>query len=623
MMFGYHGRYLRIDLSRGDSTWVPLPEDVLRRFIGGVGLGTYLMHREAPRGVDPLAPQSPLIFCLSPLVGTPLTTSAKFAVIAKSPLTDRLNDALSSSHFALAAKRSGFDALVLVGARARPSILIVEDGQMRLEPADDLWGLATDEAEQALASRLGPEFHTAVIGPGGENLVRYATISHENRHAGRGGLGAVMGSKKLKAVAVAGSQRVEVADSTTIVRAAKDLSQRSFGPATAKYRELGTVANLLVFNRLSALPTRNFQQGSFEGAAHLSGEELNNARRVARRSCAACTIGCEHIYQVPVASAGRQSPEDGIRQSEDSGGSRPPLAEEVRLEYESLFALGPLCGIGDRDVVLRAARLCDRLGLDTISAGATIGFAMECAEKGLLNENDLRFGASDRMLSLLEQIGRREGLGDLLAEGSRRATAVIGGPAADFAPHVKGLEIPGYEPRALQTMALGLAVGSRGADHNRSGAYEADFSPAADRLHGSPESAALAVETEDRAALMDSLILCKFLRGVFADLFAEGADLLRHVTGWNVSADELRATARRIVTAKKLYNIREGWTAAEDTLPRRFLAEGLPLGDADHAVLPAERLRGMIQAYYQARGWDEDGRVGHDAIAALTLDDLT
>lgn len=574
---------------------MPLPADVLRRFLGGVGLGTYLMHREAPPGVEPLAPEAPLVFALSPLVGTPLTTSAKFAVLAKSPLTDRLNDALSSSHFALAAKRAGFDALVLTGRCPERSVLVIEDGRVRLEPAGDLWGLTAAEAGERLAERLGPQFHTAVIGPAGENLVRFATISHENRHAGRGGLGAVMGAKRLKAVAVAGSQRVEVADPAGVVRAARDLSQRSFGPATAKYRELGTVANLLTFNRFAALPTRNFQQGTFEGAAALSGEELNAARRVARRSCAACTIGCEHIYAGP--------------------------AGEVRLEYESLFALGPLCGVGDKDAVLRAARLCDRLGMDTISAGASVAFAMECAEKGLLDEPGLRFGNADKMLALLEQIGRRQGPGDLLAEGTRRAAAVIGGDAPDFAPHVKGLEIPGYEPRALQTMALGFAVGSRGADHNRSGAYEVDFSARADRLHGSPEAAALAAETEDRAALMDSLILCKFLRGTFADLFAEGAELLARVTGWDVTAAELRTAAARVVTAKKLFNVREGWTPAEDTLPRRFLSEQLTNGAAA-ASLPRARLEEMVRAYYQARGWTAEGTVPREQVVRLGLSDL-
>jgi aldehyde:ferredoxin oxidoreductase len=222
----------------------------------------------------------------------------------------------------------------------------------------------------------------------------------------------------------------------------------------------------------------------------------------------------------------------------------------------------------------------------------------------------------------LERIARREGLGDLLAEGTRRAAAVIGGGSADFAPHVKGLELPGYEPRALQTMALGFAVGSRGADHNRSGAYEVDFSTRADRLHGSPEAARLAVETEDRAALIDSLILCKFLRGVFTDLFAEGADLLKHVTGWEVSAGELCTTAQRIVTAKKLYNLREGWTPAEDTLPKRFLSEGLPGGVSAGAMLPRERLQEMIRAYYAARGWDHEGRVPQTALDELDLTDL-
>jgi aldehyde:ferredoxin oxidoreductase len=601
-MYGYHGRYLRIDLTRGTSEAVPLAADVLRRFIGGVGLGTWLMHRECPRFVDPLDPSAPLVFSLSPLVGTPLTTSAKFAVLAKSPLTDRLNDALSSSHFALSARRAGCDAIVLTGACAVPSVLVIDDGRIDLRPAADHWGLPAPDATQLLRERLGPRFHAAVIGPAGENLVRYATISHDNRHAGRGGLGAVMGSKRLKALAVAGTQRVDVADPDAVVAAARDLSQRSFGPATAKYRELGTVANLLTFNRLAALPTRNFQQATFEGAAALSGEELNAARRVARASCAACTIGCEHIYAVGGDSA-----------------STPG----VRLEYESLFALGPLCGIADPDAVLRAAHLCDRLGLDTISAGATVAFAMECAEKGLLREEGLRFGNAGVVLSLLEKVARREGLGALLAEGTRRAAEALGGGAADFAPHVKGLEIPGYEPRALQTMALGFAVGSRGADHNRSGAYEVDFSARADRLHGTPEAASLAVETEDRAALMDSLILCKFLRGVFGDLFAEGADLLRGVTGWDVTADELRTVAARVVTAKKLFNIREGWTPAEDTLPNRFLSEGLAAGASAGAALPRKRLDSMVRAYYAARGWTDDGRVPKPRLEELQLADLT
>lgn len=594
--FGYHGRYLRVDLTRGEAAFVPLENRLLRQFIGGVGLGTYLLLKESSAGFDPLASEAPLIFCLSPLVGTPLTTSAKFAVVAKSPLTNRLNDALSSSHFALAAKRAGFDALVIVGACVTPSVLVVDEGQVRIEDAADLWGHSARQCHAKLEQRLGPRFHSAAIGVAGENLVRYATISHENRHAGRGGLGAVMGSKKLKAVAVAGSRRVEVAHPDKVVAKARDLSQRSFGPATAKYRELGTVANLLTFNRLAALPTRNFQEGSFADAPRLMEEGLDGSRRDVRRSCAACTIGCEHVMET----------REG----------------EVRIEYETLFALGPLVGVGERADVLKAARLCDQFGLDTISTGATIAFAMECAEKGLLNEPSLRFGRADQLHSLIEQIAHRHGLGALLAEGSRRAAETIGGNASEFAPHVKGLEIPGYEPRAMQTMALGFAVGTRGADHNRSGAYEVDFSPHADRLHGTPEVAIKAVETENRAALMDSLIMCKFLRGVFLDFFGESCELLHAVCGWDVKAEELRTTASRIIAVKKLFNEREGWTAAEDTLPQRFFAESNKSAGVEGATLPQSRLREMIRAYYRARGWDESGRVTLEEKTALELTEL-
>jgi aldehyde:ferredoxin oxidoreductase len=261
--------------------------------------------------------------------------------------------------------------------------------------------------------------------------------------------------------------------------------------------------------------------------------------------------------------------------------------------------------VGESDAVLAASRRCDELGIDTISAGGTIAFAMECAERGLLDASWLRFGDAAALLRAIELIGGREGLGDRLAEGSRRLAESLGGEALSFAPQVKGLELPGYEPRSLQTMALGLAVGTRGADHNRSGAYEADFSEQADRRRITPASALLAVETEDRAALIDSLILCKFLRGVFDDLFAESAEMLRLVTGWDATADELRATARRIVDAKKLFNIRAGWTPAEDTLPERFFTQ--PLADDATASLDRGQFRAAIAAYNTARGWTPEG----------------
>jgi aldehyde:ferredoxin oxidoreductase len=593
---GHHGCYLRIDVARQSAERVGLDEAELRRFLGGSGLGVHLMLREGSHKVDPLSPEAPLAFVFSPLVGSPLTTSAKFAVVSRSPLTERINDSLASSHFAIAGKRTGCDAIVLVGRADAPSILVIDDGQIRIEPAGELWGLTCREAESQLRARLGNEYQIATIGPAGERLVRYATISHDGRHAGRGGSGAVLGSKNIKAIAVRGSQRAPLAQPAKLVALAKQLSDKSFGPATAKYRELGTAANLLVFNRLGALPTRNFQQGTFLEAEALSPEQMTQTRTKTRASCAACTIGCEHIYGF-------------------SGGDGKQAG--VRMEYENLFALGPLCGISDPDVVLGASRLCDDLGVDTISAGGTIAFAMECVERGLLDAPWLRFGDGQALFRALDEIGRREGLGALLAEGSRRMAESVGLDSIHFAPQVKGLEIPGYEPRALQTMALGFAVGARGADHNRSGAYEIDFSERVDRRAPGVEAAAMAVETEDKAALMDSLILCKFLRGVFEDFFGEAAEMLNLVTGWDTTSDELRATARRIVTAKKQFNILCGWRPDEDTLPERFLNHPLP--NDPSATLTSERLQGLVAAYNTARGWSREGWPTDEQIEELAI----
>jgi aldehyde:ferredoxin oxidoreductase len=591
---GYFGRALVVDAGNGTAAALPLPDGLLRAYIGGVGLGAWLMHRLGPPGVDPLAPEAPLAFVFSPLVGTPLTTSAKFAVVAKSPLTGMLNDALSSSHFAISGKLTGNDAIVVRGASSRLSALLIDGDGARLIDAADLSGLAAGEAERRLRERLGRGWRIAAIGPAGERGVRYATISHDGRHAGRGGLGAVMGAKGLKAIAVRAAAKVASAEPQAVLAAARDLRARSFGPATAKYRELGTLANLLAFNAISTLPTRNFQAATFAGAPQLAAEELAQLRTVTRNSCASCTIGCEHIYQT-------------------RGGKR------TRVEYENVFALGPMCGVSDPDAVLAASGRCDELGLDTISAGGTIAWAMECAERGLIDAPWLRFGDADAVVRALDEIGARQGLGELLAEGTRRASERVGGGSAAFALHVKGLELPGYEPRTMQAMALGLAVNSRGADHNRSGAYEADLSGDHDRMAGGDSQVVAAVETEDRAAVMDSLILCKFLRGVFTEPFGEWAALLSSVTGWDVDGAELRRAARRIVMAKRVFNIREGWRPEDDWLPERLLSEPLEVASGRIATLAPERLRGMIDGYYAARGLDSEGRPGQAGLEDLQL----
>ena len=575
MPFGYHGNYLRIDVSSSRAERVPLSGTVLRQYLGGSGLGARLLLDEGGATADPLSPAAPLIFAFSPLVGSPLTTSAKFAVVSRSPLTERFNDSLASSGFAIAGKRTGSDAILIVGRAADWSVLVIDDGDVRLEPADDVLGDPCRVAEEKLRARLGVDYLIASIGPAGERAVRYATISHDGRHAGRGGSGAVLGSKRIKAIAVRGTKHCEWAHPRELTELSRDLSKRSFGPATAKYRELGTATNLLTFNRFGTLPTRNFQTGTFDEAPSISPEQLRAEHARTRASCVACTIGCEHIYSLGDGS--------------------------VRLEYESLFALGSLCGVSDGAAVLRAAQRCDELGIDTISAGGSIAFAMECVERGLLDEPWLKFGSGEAVFKAIELIGQREGVGAILAEGSRKAAQIIGQGSIAFAPQVKGLEIPGYEPRALQTMALGFAVGARGADHNRSGAYDVDFSDKVDRRNATLDSVRHAIDTEDRAALMDSLILCKFLRGVFTDFQAETAGMLHAVTGWDVTADELRDTARRIISAKRQVNMLAGWTPDEDTLPERFLDAPLPNDPA--AMLTRERLHELVAEYHRQRGW--------------------
>jgi aldehyde:ferredoxin oxidoreductase len=587
-MYGFHGQLLRIDLDSGKSSRHDLEEPRLRRFLGGIGLGTSLLYEYAPQGVEPFSPANPLIFTSAPLVGTGLTTTAKFGVVTKSPLTGFIGDSLSSSHFALELKRTGLDAVVITGRAASLVYLFISDDQVEIREAEHLRGNSPNETEAAIRSELDSStLRVAAIGKAGENRVRFATISNEGRHAGRGGAGAVMGSKNLKAIALRGDRESLVADPEGVTAIAHHLRRQSLSALTDKYRNIGTVANLAVFNRLGVLPARNFQQSTFDAADDLSGESLSETNFARRHGCASCSIQCERLFK-----------------SLDGG--------EQRLEYETLFALGPLCGIKEPETVLEAARLCDLYGIDTISTGGTLAWAMECGEKGLLPEAikfGLRFGRPQGLFDAIPAIAERAGLGALLAEGSKRAALEIGGDSAHWAMHVKGLELPGYEPRGLKTMALGLAVSPRGACHNRSGAYEADFSGEVDRLHADAGRGVLVAASEDFAAVLDSLIVCKFLRKCFTDFYHEAAELLSKVTGWSCSDHELRQVGERIQILKRLFNQREGWQPQDDWLPPRLLSEALPTGVAQGVTLSTHELSEMIRSYYEARGLDRNGFV--------------
>jgi aldehyde:ferredoxin oxidoreductase len=582
---GWHGSYLLVDVSTRQVLRHAIPPQVLRQFIGGSGIAAWLLHQwtDGLPGYDPLGPAAPLVFSFSPLVGSPLTTSAKFAVASRSPLTGCLNDSLSSSRFAISGKKNGVDAIVMTGQADSWLTVVIDDGAVQFVSAEELQGRSAAESTAALQSSLGPDFDVAAIGVAGEQQVWFATISHDRRHAGRGGSGAVLGSKKIKAICVRGTKRVSFAEPETLVAYSREVSRASLTEATAKYRETGTIINLVTFNRLGTLPTRNFQDTRFEGSGQLSPAGLQGSGQRIRQSCAACTIGCEHVF---VSEDGQQ---------------------RVRMEYESLYAFGPMCGISQPEIVTQAVAICDELGMDTISAGATIAFAMECTEAGLLPDSELRFGNGPAMLQCLRQIGERRGLGDLLAHGSRFAAREIGQGSAAWAPHVKGLEIPGYDPRSLQLMALGFAVGTRGADHNRSGAYEADFSADADRFQPSDADVSLAVQSENESALMDSLILCRFLRGVFDRRVQAMAEMLQLTTGCDYTEDELREAAARIVDVRKMFNIRHGWQPADDSLPPRMLDRAVSSGNRTDVMLTTERLQQLVKVYNRCRGWTDDG----------------
>ena len=603
-MYGYHGVTLVVDLTTRAIHREHIPESVLRNFIGGTGLASYLLYRHCPPGADPLGPENPLIFACSPLVGSRLTTSSKFAVAAKSPLTGMIGDSLSSSFLAVELKRTGCDALIIKGRAERMTLISIEDDDVKFLDAAHLVGLNTFDTEQSVRNALGRRFRVACIGPAGENGVRFASIANDGgRQAGRTGTGAVMGSKNLKAVAVRGRNPASVFDRDSLDTVGRNLSAKSLGPATEKYRTTGTMANVAVFDRLGTLPTRNFQQSTFEFAEEVSGEALYEGHFVKNAHCANCTIGCEKILTV------------GSGKKKSTG----------RMEYESAFALGPLVGVSDRETVIRASHYCDEVGMDTISAGGTIAWAMECFERGLLTLDDtggldLSFGNPEIILTCLESISNKsDKLGNLLAEGSRGAAEALGRNSQDWAMHVKGLEMPGYEPRSLKTMALALAVSTRGACHNRSSAYEADFSNRVNRLEADALRGQITADGEDFSAVLDSLIWCKFLRKAFDDFWGESATSLNLITGWDVTPDELRKAGERINNLKKLFNIREGWTRADDTLPPRLLKEPLPDGVAAGVGLAPSDLDMMIAAYYQARGWNPDGSIPYQKLQELDL----
>ena len=622
-MYGYSGKILHIDLPTR-KTWVePKPEEWYRIYIGGVSMATRLCWENIEVACDPLSAGNPVCLANGLFAGTVVPVGGKYGLASKSPMTGFIGDSISSSWLTVALKRAGWDGIVVHGLSEDWLNVLIDDDRVEFRDASHLVGLDTYETEEAIREELGDDqVRSATIGPAGEKLVRFANVTNDGRQAGRTGLGAVWGSKKLKALSVRGTGSVGAADAQTLMKLSYDIVQAAQGPYTQKYRVLGTSSNVLSMNRLGLLPTRNYQQGVFEQAELVSGEYLYEHYKVKTIACVQCPIACEQM-----------------REAKDG----PYAGAMTGIEYESLYALGPNCGLSDLQAVIKLVDICDRGGMDTMSTGVTLSWAMESFERGILTRGGFQcakypegfepyFGNAEAAVALAQMICAREGIGDLLAEGTKRASARLdeerGTDSYQWAMHIKGLETPGYDARGLKTFALGLAVGTRGACHNRTAAYDPDIGGTVDRFSVDETRGELAKSTEEYAAVFDTLPLCKFIRRCFtgeadrAGAWPTIAKLINATTGWDFGNDDLDLVGERAHTIKKAFNIREGWTRADDHLPWRWIHEPMKEGPSAGHVVTEEELEYLKDIYYEAKGWTKEGLIPKDKLTSLGMDDV-
>ncbi|TAM61449.1 aldehyde:ferredoxin oxidoreductase [bacterium] len=577
---------LEIDLETRAWHRSRLDDAVFEAAPGGTALAVRLLDERIHGPLDPLSAENPLCFAAGPFAGSSVPAATKHALATVSPLTGLVNDTLSSSHWSASLRRMGLAALVINGRARTPTAVVVDERGVEFRAARGLAGVSAAEAGRMLRAELGDmRARVCAIGAAGERGVSFAVVENDGRQAGRGGAGAVFGAKNLKAIALRGGGEVPVADPDATARFARVLRERALGPKTAKYRVLGTGANMRVLDRMGLLPTRNFSAAVFEGTERVTPERARESPGEYveyRAGCANCPVQCEHRY---------------VRRDGDR-------RRAAASEYESTWAFGPNCGVDDLDAVLAAVERCDRYGLDTISTGGVIAWTMECVERGILSAAQVgveaRFGHAAAMLELIDAIAAARGFGALLGRGVRAAAAAVGAGSERFAMHCKGLEMPGYEPRGLPTYALGLAVCTRGACHNRAATYDLDLRrPTA--TYGAEERARACVEQEDYAAAWDTLLLCKFVRDCFEDFWEEGSRLLQAAVGGNWDAARLRAVAAQSWARKRAINVRLGWRPEDDVLPARLFDEPLRGGPGAGLRLERSALEELKQAYARER----------------------
>jgi len=603
---GFAGRILRVDLTSGEIAVEEKDERFYRTYMGGWGIIGYYLLREMAKGVPALDPANRLVFASGLVTGTAVGGSGRSAVGAKSPLTGAFGAAEAGGYFGAELVAAGFDAIVISGRAAEPVYLWVKDGQAEIRPAGHLWGMLTADAQQAIRAELGePRARLAQIGPAGEQLSAIACIMHDiNRAAGRGGLGAVMGSKNLKAVAVRGSGKKPVADAEAVTEIARWFTHHYPETWGAALQDLGTDNGLISQHSSGGLPTRNFQEGAFEGYEAISGEAMRDTILKDRDTCFACPVRCKRVVEV---TQGQYTVKPVY------GGP----------EYETVGALGSCCGVADLVAIAKGNELCNAYGLDTISTGVSIAWAMECFERGLLTAADtggveLRFGDAAAMVSMVEAIGKREGFGRLLGEGSLRAAQAIGRGSEAYAMQAKGQEVPMHEPRVKYGLGLGYAVSPTGADHNHNfhdSDYQTEEGIEPVKPFGfleplkfndlSPAKVRLAAIEIPWNTLSNVLCMCAFVMGMYDR--PRLVSLVKAITGWDTSLYELIKAGERAYTLGRLFNAREGLSAAEDRIPRRFF-EAFTSGPSAGNALPPEEFEQARLTFYRMLGWDEDGR---------------
>ncbi|MFX0150762.1 MAG: aldehyde ferredoxin oxidoreductase family protein [Candidatus Hodarchaeota archaeon] len=592
------GKYLDVNLSKDKISEYSIDMTLAEQYIGGKGLGAKILYDTLTSGVDPLSADNLLLFMTGPLSGTSVQTSGRWCIVTKSPHTGIYLDSQIGGKFGHRLKRSGFDFIIVRGSAETPCYLEVSSDGVTLHPASDLWGKGTYKTEEILKSRH-KGFEIASIGPAGENLVTYASIMTDRTHmAGRGGTGAIMGSKKLKAIAVNGSRKIESTDEDKFRALTRAFAKKvRENPGVKRRHEIGTVMWVKMANDAGFLPTRNFQSGVFEGADAISGERMRDEFVVGHTACYRCAIACgKTIHFEKGKYAGLEV--DGP-------------------EYETSALMGASCGINDLGAIAKSNQICDDLGLDTITAGGTIAFAMECSEKGVLNQKDIKnleFGNADALHKMLHFITQRQGVGELFSKGSLVAAKEIGHNSTDFAIQVKNLELAGVEPRGSFGMALAYSTADRGGCHQRCWTPGAELSGVLTRfsMKGVPK---FIKETQDERAACFSLVLCDFLPFDVPEI----VEMLNIATGFSYTPESYLMIGERIWNLIRMFNIREGMGVKYDVLPARFFQEDAPEGDPKGQKIILKDFEKARAEYYGLRGWDTEGIPSKEKLESLGL----